>query len=225
MSQMCHWLESRTSLVRESDVLNASLVRELDVPNASLVRDSDVPNASLVRELDVPNALLVRDSDVMNVSLVRESQLNSHPLLIVYTASSIELCRQRSRSCPETHCCRCGNWNADAILSRTHAGTRAGTHARLQFVIEHGLKNVRAADYHTSTRSVSLQTFAIREIVLVDPARDRSSWRLALIDILNKDCRRSCSAILTWVLENVKISVRPLNSIGNERIFTLLLKF
>ena len=44
------------------------------------------------------------------------------------------------------------------------------------------------------------------------------------IDILNKDCRRSCSAILTWVLENVKISVRPLNSIGNERIFTLLLK-
>ena len=35
------------------------------------------------------------------------------------------------------------------------------------------------------------------------------------IDILNKDCRRSISAILTWVLENVKISVRPLNSIGN----------
>ena len=32
---------------------------------------------------------------------------------------------------------------------------------------------------------------------------------------LNKDCRRSISAILTWVLENVKISVRPLNSIGN----------
>ena len=35
------------------------------------------------------------------------------------------------------------------------------------------------------------------------------------IDILNKDCRRSISAILTSVLENVKISVRPLNSIGN----------
>ena len=46
-----------------------------------------------------------------------------------------------------------------------------------------------------------------------------------VIDVLNKDCRRSCSAILTWVLENVKISVRPLNSIGNGRIFTLLLKF
>ena len=44
------------------------------------------------------------------------------------------------------------------------------------------------------------------------------------IDIINKDCRRSCSAILTWVLENVKISVRPFNSIGNGRIFTLLLK-
>ena len=37
----------------------------------------------------------------------------------------------------------------------------------------------------------------------------------APIDVLNKDCRRSISAILTWVLENVKISVRPLNSIGN----------
>ena len=47
----------------------------------------------------------------------------------------------------------------------------------------------------------------------------------AVIDILNKDCWRLCSAILTWVLENVKISVRPLNSVGNERIFTLLLKF
>ena len=35
------------------------------------------------------------------------------------------------------------------------------------------------------------------------------------IDILNKDCRRSCSAILTRVPENVKISARPLNSIGN----------
>ena len=35
------------------------------------------------------------------------------------------------------------------------------------------------------------------------------------IDVLIKDCSRSCSAILTWVLENVKISVRPLNSIGN----------
>ena len=42
MSQMCHWLESRTSLVRESNVLNMSLVRELDVPNVSLVRESDV---------------------------------------------------------------------------------------------------------------------------------------------------------------------------------------
>ena len=51
------------------------------------------------------------------------------------------------------------------------------------------------------------------------------SWLVSVLDILNKDCRRSCSAILTWVLENVKISVRPLNSIGNERIFTLLLKF
>ena len=48
---------------------------------------------------------------------------------------------------------------------------------------------------------------------------------VSAIDVLNKDCRRSCSAILTWVLENVKISVRPLNSIGNGRIFTLLLKF
>ena len=35
------------------------------------------------------------------------------------------------------------------------------------------------------------------------------------IDVLNKDCRRSCSAILTWVLEYVKISALPLNSIGN----------
>ena len=35
------------------------------------------------------------------------------------------------------------------------------------------------------------------------------------IDVLNKDCRRSISAILTWVPENVKISARPLNSIGN----------
>ena len=46
---------------------------------------------------------------------------------------------------------------------------------------------------------------------------------LGAIDVLNKDCRRSISASLTWVLENVKISARPLNSIGNERIFTLLL--
>ena len=38
---------------------------------------------------------------------------------------------------------------------------------------------------------------------------------VSVIDILNKDCRRSISAILTWVLENVKISARPLNSIGN----------
>ena len=38
---------------------------------------------------------------------------------------------------------------------------------------------------------------------------------VSIIDILNKDCRRSISAILTWVLENVKISARPLNSIGN----------
>ena len=36
-----------------------------------------------------------------------------------------------------------------------------------------------------------------------------------LIDILNKDCRRSISAILTWIPENVKISACPLNSIGN----------
>ena len=35
------------------------------------------------------------------------------------------------------------------------------------------------------------------------------------IDILNKDCKRSISAILTWVPENIKISARPLNSIGN----------
>ena len=35
------------------------------------------------------------------------------------------------------------------------------------------------------------------------------------IDILNKDCRRSISAILTWVPENVKISARPLNNKGN----------
>ena len=41
----------------------------------------------------------------------------------------------------------------------------------------------------------------------------------------NKDCRRSISAILTWVPENVKISARPLNSIRNQRVFTLLLKF
>ena len=38
---------------------------------------------------------------------------------------------------------------------------------------------------------------------------------IRIIDILNKDCRCSISAILTWVLENVKISARPLNSIGN----------
>ena len=44
------------------------------------------------------------------------------------------------------------------------------------------------------------------------------------IDILNKDCRRSISAILTWVPENVKLSARPLNSIGNKRVFTMLLK-
>ena len=36
-----------------------------------------------------------------------------------------------------------------------------------------------------------------------------------VIDVLNKDRRRSISAILTWVPENVKISARPLNSIGN----------
>ena len=35
------------------------------------------------------------------------------------------------------------------------------------------------------------------------------------IDVLNKDCRCSITAILTWVLENVKISALPLNSIGN----------
>ena len=40
-------------------------------------------------------------------------------------------------------------------------------------------------------------------------------WYVLCIDVLNKDCRRSISAILTWVLENVKISARPLNSIGN----------
>ena len=40
-----------------------------------------------------------------------------------------------------------------------------------------------------------------------------------------EDCRRSISAILTWVPENVKISARPLNSIGNQRVFTLLLTF
>ena len=37
---------------------------------------------------------------------------------------------------------------------------------------------------------------------------------------LKKDCRRSISAILTWVTENVKIGSRPLNSIGNQRVFT-----
>ena len=45
-------------------------------------------------------------------------------------------------------------------------------------------------------------------------ALDSSLWT-TVIDVLNKDCRRSISAILTWVLENVKISARPLNSIGN----------
>ena len=35
-----------------------------------------------------------------------------------------------------------------------------------------------------------------------------STWSQLVvpIDVLNKDCRRSCSAILTWVLEYVKIS-------------------
>ena len=50
-------------------------------------------------------------------------------------------------------------------------------------------------------------------------------WSQHVIDVLNKDCRRSISAILTWVPENVKISARPLNSIGNLRVFTLLLKY
>ena len=44
------------------------------------------------------------------------------------------------------------------------------------------------------------------------------------IHILNMDCRRSISAILTWSLENVKIGARPLNSMGNLRIMTLLRK-
>ena len=35
------------------------------------------------------------------------------------------------------------------------------------------------------------------------------------IDILNKDCRRSISAILTWLPENVKINARPLDGMGN----------
>ena len=40
---------------------------------------------------------------------------------------------------------------------------------------------------------------------------DTASLRLntTTIDVLNKDCRRSCSAILTWVLEYVKISALP----------------
>ena len=40
-------------------------------------------------------------------------------------------------------------------------------------------------------------------------------WSTGAVDILNKDCRSSISAILTWVPENVKISARPLNNIGN----------
>ena len=43
----------------------------------------------------------------------------------------------------------------------------------------------------------------------------KSVFETWVVHIPFKDCRRSCSAILTWVLENVKISVRPLNSIGN----------
>ena len=41
---------------------------------------------------------------------------------------------------------------------------------------------------------------------------------------LNRDCevRRSISVILTWVLEYVQIGARPLNSIGNLRVFNLL---
>ena len=51
------------------------------------------------------------------------------------------------------------------------------------------------------------------------PSSEQQQCRTGLyarpIDVLNKDCRRSISAILTWVPENVKISARPLNSIGN----------
>ena len=48
-----------------------------------------------------------------------------------------------------------------------------------------------------------------------DRLSDSAITPMAMALRLAIDCRRSCSAILTWVLENVKISVRPLNNIGN----------
>ena len=71
---------------------------------------------------------------------------------------------------------------------------------------------------HDGTNGVVKMTSRFTSAVLVCPVitqwRHQRRLRL-LIDILNNDCRRSISAILTMVPENVKISARPLNSIGN----------
>ena len=69
----------------------------------------------------------------------------------------------------------------------------------------------------------SLQHTPLSLIPVTEPNRQLSlnsslqhtPLSLIPIDVLNKDCRRSCSAILTWILEYVKISALPLNSIGN----------
>ena len=46
------------------------------------------------------------------------------------------------------------------------------------------------------------------------PSNRGQTKALCTICIID-DCRRSISTILTWVPENIKISARPLNSIGN----------
>ena len=50
---------------------------------------------------------------------------------------------------------------------------------------------------------------------VIGPSVSQQQGWTQVVDIANKDCRRSISAIPTWVPENVKISARPLNSIGN----------
>ena len=60
-----------------------------------------------------------------------------------------------------------------------------------------------------------VQEDLIEKDILEQENEDLKKLLVPPIDVLNKDCRRSILAILTWVPENVKISARPLNSIGN----------
>ena len=72
-------------------------------------------------------------------------------------------------------------------------------------------------DFLFARRTYVINTMIYIHSRLVHIVYGRLNWLETglYIDILNKDCRRSISAILTWVRENVKISARPLNSIGN----------